>query len=58
MDKQEFNKKLLRSLFLITAVAALSLALSSRNKPACAKAEHCAGCEKLEGCSQKNVQGL
>lgn len=51
MERSEFYKKLVRSLFLITAVAALSLALSSRSKGPCHTAKDCRQCQSAPSCS-------
>jgi hypothetical protein len=50
MDRQEFFKKLIRSLFIITAVAALSLALSRNTKGGCPDSKDCTHCQKLQVC--------
>lgn len=58
MDKQEFYKKLIRSLFLITAMVALSLALSNRTNSSCPTAKDCTRCVKLQDCSKTQTKGL
>lgn len=51
MEKQEFIRKLARSLFLITALAALSLALSGRSRGTCSTIGDCTKCQKQEQCT-------
>lgn len=51
MDNQVFFKKLIRSLFIITAVVALSFALSNRSKGTCPTEKDCTHCQKLQACT-------